>query len=479
MKLVQCFLNVITASSYFDNSEEHSNTIPLSELIREEKKHLQVFEDSSIFEQKEEHYIFRLTHITDETTRIRICNDLASLAMGCKKYDVAVKYLNISLEINLSENLLALKYRMICYKELKKDELLLSDLVLFENIAHSSENADLIADLKDHIAERRTGEYLATNSLKHSTARFFKFFYPMVFILPDKKDRIAEMIRNEDFASLNNTLETGELDSIYKPKSAYDYFSYKVVKSSLLYLKGFYNESIECLTGSLNTFEIIFMEYLLCLINKDRKSLLHLAQYEDTSNPTLIFYIAKIHLLENNDKEYLRLMKSILHYRFTYYDLLMYYRGRGDVKMFKEIASKALEKFRNDPLFLYVCAEFAIITGDSVYLSETISNMNDDDHRNLFVKAYVQRETSSFESASVLLSIIKKDPTFLPAVFELYKILLENKLYNECSQILKVAISNSSRRRDIYKMIHLYIDVQVKQHLDKHLKQTTIKSILK
>lgn len=196
---------------------------------------------------------------------------IAGCYFSLRKYEECIRYCNMSLEKNLSENLLALNMRYQSLYNLGRNREYLQDLMLYHSFNPKNENEKKIKDMSKSICIERTEEYCRDNVLSPSNIRYSDFFDTLIGILPvEEDDEVVYMIRHGQYDKLDETffrLDKNILKNIELSKDGSNkLYNHKLINACLYYLKGNYQKAKELLKSNSSEFDLLFYEYLGCML---------------------------------------------------------------------------------------------------------------------------------------------------------------------------------------------------------------------
>lgn len=460
-------ITALTTATYFIvkkiiHSNKKKKELELEEALREASDcYVNRKYKESIVKYKE---ILEMT--IDDKNKIKCYNGISRCLIKMKNYNEALSFLNKSINMNLKDNIVALRWRSECFRKLENHKMYLKDLILKYKITQDNQDVEKIEKVTFSIVSEETDKFINSNSLPHSNILFSDFFEPFTFILPEENNEIADMMKRKDFRSLNEALMSSNWDAMYSDKCSKGYFTPRSVRASLFFIKGSYEESLVCLKSPSNLFEEVLRDSFECFCKQSEKPLSYLDKVLKSNNHTLIFFLSKIYLYTKEEGKYCDLLNSILNSPFVYYDLLIFYKDRKENGLFRKIATEAIEKFGNTPKFLTICGEFALETKDSDYLMYILRLMNQNDPRCLIFIANYFYIKKDLELAIVhLKKVIVHDPTCFKAYFNLGEILSASHP-EDSRRVWTEGLSKASTYNEVFITNHALLILDIKKDLD-------------
>ncbi|KAF9761735.1 Ribosome-binding protein 1 [Nosema granulosis] len=195
-------ITALSAATYFlvkKIVEIRSKKKKLSTLKEAEKGYNSKNYEKSIAQYKE-----ALVDAENHREKMDICNGIAKCLIKIKKYEEALEYLNLSLNIDLVNNLKALKWRSECYKKTGNKKMHLKDLALGFNISQNFSEKPKIEELTFSIITEETEAFISKNNLLHSKIAFEDFFDSFVGILSDEKRVVLKNSTGVALENINN-----------------------------------------------------------------------------------------------------------------------------------------------------------------------------------------------------------------------------------------------------------------------------------
>ncbi|KAF9764878.1 hypothetical protein NGRA_0206 [Nosema granulosis] len=404
---------------------------------------------------------------------IDVYNEISKYLILCKNYQTALEYLEKSLDLNIKDNLTAIKWKTVCYRNLGDKRMYLKNLSLTDAITNTKQNLITIENLKKEIATEDTEDFITKKGgLGYSNIYFGDFFDIFIGILPEKDNEISEMIKKKDFKALDKALMAPNWRFKYEKTCSDGLFTIRMVRSCLFYLKGLFENAVECIENPSNVFEMIMKEIYLFDDNRTESPNLTLFNTEEianTKNPTLIYFLAKLYLFGKNEDEYLRLINMISGHLFATYDILhFYYKNKDDFKTFKVLAEEALIKFDDEPKLLTVCGEFAKRRREYAYLLWVLNKMGKEDPRNLLFKASVKKDSHPDEAEELLRKALELEPTYWYVKYEIGDLLFKKKP-EESKKIIEECLSIAANYDEIFTTYQSLLILEIKDYNEKYL----------